>query len=74
MARELANLPREGYSAYEHISGSHVRRGNGHNAIYAMHWDGTYRDRVAGPDRRFWPEISGFNPRPASLIAKHLEE
>lgn len=38
----------------------------------AMHWDGTYRDRVAGPDRRFWPEISGDSPRPASQFAKHL--
>lgn len=39
----------------------------------AMHWDGTYRDRIVGrTDRRFWPELANSRPRPAWTVAKHL--
>lgn len=68
----LANAPRENY---EGLPTRGYRRGVvglSFSETYAMHWDGTYRDRVAGPDRRFWPEISGFNPRPARSLARHL--
>lgn len=71
----LESDPRETYATT--VPSAETRRPVlGHyETTLAMHWDGTYRDRVRLGKGEFWTEEdynSGYHPWSASTFAKHL--
>lgn len=75
MTRILTTMPREAFDFF--IPSKVLRAGDGLNTIYAMHWDGTYRDRVLNTkySPEYWTEedVADNNPpAPADRLAKHL--
>lgn len=72
--RPLVNISRDGYSDLA-VPDSYARRGKRHTGIYAMHWDGTYRDRILSSLGHGVPVFTTAGETsigPISTFAKHL--
>lgn len=54
------------------FSHDYRRAQEGFPTTLAMHWDGTYRDRMWSEAGDFWPNEEDFEDVSASHIAKHL--
>ena len=66
MALEAMN-PRD----FKYFTHEDRRPSSGYQTTLAMHWDGTYRDRVSGTKTLFWNNDT-WSRDPAINFAKHL--